>query len=153
MPVPNEATTALPYDANNRYVQGLWNGSAYMQPRSNLPLSILASAARVANPGNTDQLNPNGAGVQVVIDVTAQAGGSITVTITGKDPVSGKYYTLLASAAITTISTTVLRVGPGLLAAANLIANDMLPYTWQIQVVHNNGSSITYSIGANVVNF
>lgn len=114
--------------------------------------NVLASAARTASIDSADFRNPSGRGLALVIDVTAIAATpSITVTIQGKDPVSGKYYTLLASAAITTVSTTVLRVYPGLTAAANLAANDVLPEIWRASVAHGDADSITYSIGACVI--
>ena len=68
----------------------------------------------------------------------------------GKDPVSGNYYTLLAGVAVTTVSTNVYRVGPGLTAAANQVANYRAPRTWRVRVTANNGNSITYSVGYSV---
>jgi hypothetical protein len=111
--------------------------------------TILASAARTATPTKVDQTNYAARGVIVVIDVTAiTATPSVTFTIQGKDPLSGKYFTILASAAITGVGTTVLRVAPGLTAAANLVANDVLPQTWAVDAVHGDSDSITYSVGA-----
>lgn len=63
----------------------------------------------------------------------------------------GQYYTILASAAITGTGTTVLRVYPGLTAASNLVANDILPSTWRVNLVHADSDSITYSVAAQVV--
>jgi len=75
----------------------------------------------------------------------------VTFTIKGKDPLSGKYYTLLASAAIVAASTVVLRVYPGLTAVANLVASDVLPLDWRVEVTHSAGSNFTYSVGAQLV--
>ena len=87
-----------------------------------------------------------------MIDVTAiSATPSVTFTIQGKDDLSGKYYTILASAAITGTGTTVLRVYPGLTAAANLTANDVLPGTWRLITTHGDADSITYSVGASLI--
>lgn len=95
-----------------------------------------------------------GAGTAVV--ATTTAGGAaiapaLTVTIQGKDPQSGKYYTLLASAAITTVSTTVLKVYPGLAAAANASVSDVLPQKWRVSVAAGDSDMATYSIAANLL--
>lgn len=97
-----------------------------------------------------DMLNPMGAGLLVILDITAQAGGtpSVTVTIEGKDPSSGKYYTILASAALASVATTVLRVYPGLVPAANLTVNDVLPKTWRVKAVVAGAGTVTATIGA-----
>ena len=89
--------------------------------------------------------------VHVIIDVTAvTATPALTVKIQGKDPLSGKYYDLLVSTAIATVSTTVLKVGPGLPVAANLSANDMVPSIWRVIVTHGDTDEAVYSVGANL---
>lgn len=111
--------------------------------------TILASAARTATPTATAQDNPFCKGLDVIVDVTAlTATGTLTVTIDAQDPASAKWYNLLTGAAIVGTGTTVYRIAPGLTAAANLIANDVLPRTWRVVVTHGNGVSITYSVGA-----
>lgn len=113
---------------------------------------VLASAARTATVNSADQANTHGRGVHVIIDATAvTATPSVVAKVQGKDPVSGKYYDLLESAAITGTGTTVLKVYPGLLASANLVANDMLPRTWRVRLEHGDGDSITYSVGAVII--
>lgn len=113
---------------------------------------LYASAARTTDPTPADQTNANARGLHVIIDVTAiTATPSVVFTIQGKDPASGKYYTLLASAAITAAGTTVLRVYPGLTVAANLTANDVLPRTWRVVAVHGDADSITYSVGYSLI--
>lgn len=114
-------------------------------------LVVLASAARVATVNSSDFGNPGAKGLHLAIDVTAVTlTPSITVTIQGKDPVSGKYYTILASAAIVAIGTTVLKVYPGITVAANLSVSDFLPRHWRVAVTHADTDSITYSIGASL---
>ncbi len=111
-------------------------------------ISLVPSAAYTTTQTSADQTNQRCRGVVVVLDMTAVGTGSVTLTIQGKDPVSGKYYTLLAGAAVTTNSTNVYRVYPGLAAAANATANDVLPKTWRVVVTANNANSATYSVGA-----
>lgn len=128
-----------------------FNGTSWDRTRNNLDVTLLASAARTATLQSSDQTNYNGRGLHVVLDVTSAGTGSITLTIQAKDALSGKYYTLLAGAAVTTNSTNVYKVYPGFPATANVSANDLLPRTWRIDVTHNNGNSITYSVGASVI--
>ena len=114
--------------------------------------TIFASAARTETVNGDDIENMNGRGVKVVIDVTAaSATPSVVFTIQGKDTVSGKYYTILASSAITGTGTTVLTVYPGLTASANAVANDILPRDWRVIATHADADSITYSVGAQVI--
>jgi len=109
-----------------------------------------ATGARTATPtAMALQSAKRARGLIVVIDCTAIAASpSVVFTIQGYDPTSGKYYTILASAAIVGTGTTVLRVFPGATAAANLVANDVLPASWRIIATHGDADSITYSVSA-----
>lgn len=124
--------------------------SAYPKQRGNTDETILASAARTIATNSADFKNYNGRVLTLVIDVTVYTAGSITVTIQGKDDVSGKYYTLLASVALAATGTTVLRIGPGVLAAANLSTPLPLPRVWRASVAVGSADSVTYSVGASV---
>jgi hypothetical protein len=114
-------------------------------------VSILASAARTATPADVELEAGGHRGLVLVVDVTAVTlTPSITVTVKGLDPVSGQDWTILASAAITTVSTTVLRVHPSLTAAANLVAEDLLAPQMAVAVAHGDADSITYSVTAHL---
>lgn len=118
----------------------------------NQETTILASAARTATPTKVDQDNLYWRGVVVTIDVTAVTSTpSVVFTIQGKSTLGSDYYTILASAAVTGTGQTVLRVYPGLVAATNLVANDVLPRVWAVDAVHGNANSITYSVSANLI--
>lgn len=85
--------------------------------------------------------------LHLTIDVTVDpALASITPTIRGKDPVSGKYYDLLVGAAIAATGTVILKIGPALTAAANLVANDFIPRSWNFEMAVADTDSITYSV-------
>lgn len=113
---------------------------------------IYVSAARTVAPAVVSQDNPYCRGLQVIMDITAVTlTGTLTVTIDGQDPASGKWYNLLTSAALATVATTVLRVIPELVTAANLIASDVLPKTFRIVVTPANAVSMTYSVGATLL--
>lgn len=121
-------------------------------------ITIYNSAARTATDGApVDQTNPQGnggragrkmRGMIIVIDTTLVPGAapSTVFTLEGKDPISGKYYTILASAAITAVGTVILRVFPGATVAANTGANDWIPAAWRIRNAHGNANSVTYSV-------
>lgn len=129
-----------------------FNGTTFDRERNNTDITVLTSAARTLSIDSADLTNHNARGMHLVIDVTAITGApSIVITIQGKDILSGKYYTILVSAAINAVGTTILRVYPALTAAANLISNDILTRTWRVSVVNANADSITYSVGASLI--
>lgn len=114
-------------------------------------ISLLALAAANASSNGADQSNLYSRGVTVVVDITAisGAGATLVVTIEGKDPVSGKYYTILASVGLTAIGTTVLKVYPDLTAAANVAINAPLPKTWRVKTtITGTTPAITATVGA-----
>lgn len=88
-------------------------------------------------------------GVRLIIDVTAiTLTPSVVFNVEGFDDLSGKWYLLLASAAITAVGTTVLTIGPGMPVTVNVGANAVLPRRWRVRPVHGDADSITYSVGA-----
>lgn len=109
------------------------------------------TAAAAGTYTSDDQLNVSGRSVQVIFDATVATTTSAVLTIQGKDPVSGKYFTLLAGAAVTTVSTNVYTVGPGATVTANVGANASLPLVWRVSIVVTGGASaLTATVGANV---
>src|SRR5467141_1426213 len=79
-----------------------------------------ALVLKTGAPTPADGLNSAGKYLDLIIDVTVHNGGTVTVTIVGADPVSGKVFNILVSTALAVAATTVLRVGPTYTAAANL---------------------------------
>lgn len=129
-----------------------FNGATFDRQRGNTDNTLLASAVRAATTPSTDQTNYNGRGILLVFDITAVPGvQTVTLTIQGRDPLSGAYYTILAGAAQVAVSTIVMRVYPGLTAVANLTANDIIPRTWRVNVEHSGAGNFTYSVGASVI--
>lgn len=107
----------------------------------------LASATRSAS-SNGDDIKkiPGMRGVKVVLDITTVPGvDTVTMTIQGKDPVSGKYYTILASAALVAVATTVYTVFPGAPVSANVSANDTIPDIYRLIFTHSAGTNFVYS--------
>lgn len=148
--------TFLPISAANNVGNlgvgsSLYNNSNWDRQRNNHEVTVLASAARAVDTNSADQTNYNARGVDVVVDVTAQASTSIVVTIKMKDTLSGKYVTVLASAAIVGASTVKLTVYPGCIAVANAVANLPLARVWRVEITRTGGASDTYSVGANYI--
>lgn len=130
------------------------NGAGgYDEQRSNMDanssLTVL-SAQGTGTVTSADQLNVNGRGLKVFINITAITAGSLTVTIQGKDVISGTYYTILASAALAATGFTVLTVYPGATTTANVSIPDNLPRTWRISSVVATGP-VTATVGASVL--
>ncbi len=119
----------------------------------NRNLTMLGLEARVASTNSPDETNVEGRGVHVVIDVTSITDTpSVVPHIQGKDGLSGKYYDILVGNAIVATGTTVLKVYPGIVATPAVAASDMLPILWRVRMIHDDGDSITYSVGAGVDN-
>lgn len=97
--------------------------------------TLTAQAAGTVTTGSLDTSQSKGC--LIFINVTAVT-GSLTVTLQGLSS-GGTAYTVLASAAIAATGMTVLRVYPGLTAAANATASDVLPVSCQIQSVVATG--------------
>ncbi len=118
---------------------------------SNVDAVLVVGVGQTVTVASNDQTNPYGRGVKVLVNTTAIGTGSITVNIQGKDPASGQYYTILASAAITTNVANVYTVYPGLASVANISANDVLPRTWRVNVVAGNANPANYTVAASVI--
>jgi len=109
--------------------------------------TILPLAARTTAQ-SIDILNEGGRKfLHLTIDVTVDpASASITPIIRAKDPVSGKYYDILVGAAIIATGTVILKIGPSLTGAANLVAKDFIPRSWNFQMAVADTDSMTYSV-------
>lgn len=122
-----------------------------------MPPTLLVAGGRTFTGATTTQTftdiqNVGSRGIVVVVDVTAIGTGNITLTINGKDPQSGKYYLLLAGAAIAGNTTTRYTVYPtGIAAVANVTAVDVIPEVVQLVVTANNANPVTYTVGFTLI--
>lgn len=115
---------------------------------NNQDLVIFDSQVRGATQNGQDRLNRNARGLILVFDQTVVPGVQTTAPkIQGKDPASGKYYDILVGAVQVGVVTVQLKVYPGLVAAANVAANDILPRTWRVVITHSGAGNFTYSAG------
>jgi hypothetical protein len=132
-------------------IQSLFNGTSFDRQRGNVDLgAVLTLTAATTAQNSADQVNYNGRGVQLGINVTALTGTSFTVAVQGKDVASGQYYTLLTSPAITTTGFTVLTVYPGAPATATLSSPQVLPRTFRVLFTPTS-ATVTATIGASVI--
>ena len=119
---------------------------------ANQSITALKLTAASASTDSGDLENISSVGASIVIDITAITGTTPTATFTvqGKDPVSGKYYTILASTALNATGTTVLKIYPGLTVAANSVASDVLPRTFKVAVtIAGTTPAVTATVGVN----
>jgi hypothetical protein len=127
----------------------LHNGASWDRQRANEDPGALITAVAVTTSQNSgDQTNYNWRGVKVALNMTSVGTGSVTLTIQGKDTVSGSYYTLLSGAAVVTNVLNVYEVYPGVTATANVSASTTVPRTFRVLVTANNANPTTYTVGA-----
>lgn len=155
-PIPPVATADGATPANT-WIEALalFNGASFDRARGNVDLgALITHASASAGVSGADQLNVNGRGVQVGVNITAGTGTTPTlqITVEGKDSASGTYYQLFASAGLTAApGFTLLSVYPGLLGSATA-GNQTLPRTWRIRTVIGGVTpSITATVGATVI--
>lgn len=142
----------------------LYNGgttTGWDRQRGNVASTGLASAARVATTPTPDQVNYNGRGAQIMLDVTATPNDAqtLTVTVEVKDVVSSKYVVIASFTALlaTTLGATpttetyVYTLYPGAAETAAIAKHEVqalpLGRTWRVNVLHSAGGSWTYSVG------
>ena len=118
--------------------------------------ALITHTAAAVGANGTDQPNLNGRGIQVGVNIASGAGTlpTLQVIIEGRDVASGQYYTLLSSAALVASAAlfTQLTVYPGMLAAANTIANQVLPRTWRVRtIIGGTTPTVTATISACVI--
>lgn len=116
-------------------------------PAETISKTVFTSAVRTASGNSADQDVSPYLGCLVFINMTAVPGvDTVIFTLEGKDELSGTYYTIIASAALVATGMVVLRVFPGLVAAANTFVNDVLPRTIRVRTTHSAASSFTYTV-------
>lgn len=119
--------------------------------QTNTAVVLNAASAGAAGPDFSDN---RATGLIVGINITSITGASptLTVTLQGKDPISGTYYTVLASAALTATGYTELVVYPGATVAANVSASRPVPITWRINTaVGGTTPAVTATVSVQTV--
>lgn len=122
-----------------------WSGAGAQQ-QANTYATALPLTAQTATATSADQYNNSYRGAHVIINVTAYGAGTFIPTIQAKEPLSGTYYNLLVGPSISTTSTTIMKIYPGLAAVTSAAISDMLPAIWRVQVGASGSPSATYSV-------
>ena len=97
--------------------------------------------------GDDNPAVPGAQSITAVLDVTAVPGvDTVQLIVEGRDPGTGKYYTLLSAAARAGAGTDVLTIAPGIAVTANVSANAVVPSVYRVRVAHSAGTNFTYAI-------
>lgn len=110
---------------------------------------LFASGSYTATQSSAVQNNLDGKGVEVTLNVSSLNAGtpSVTLKIEAIDPVSGNVAaTLLTGAAVSTVTAKRYTVYPGVAAAANVSASDVIGWQYRVTVTHTDAQPITYSV-------
>ena len=102
------------------------------------PGGTLVTTATAQTVNGPDIVNIWGTSAKFFVNVSAASGTNPTtlVTIQGKDPVSGTYYTILASTALAAVTSQLLAIGPGITAVTNKSVADWMPPVFRISVTY-----------------
>lgn len=122
------------------------------QERPKGSIKAFPSLSRAAATYNSSDLKAaNAKRAHIVIDVTNVGGaGTLDVLVQGKDPVSGKYYTILDFAQITTVTVVAGKIAPGIPAAAGLAVDDALPAEFRVNAIVGT-NAVIFSVGINII--
>lgn len=102
------------------------------------PGGTLVTTATAQTVHGPDIVNLWGSSAKFFVNISAASGTNptTTVTIEGKDSVSGTYYTILASSALAAVTSQLLAVGPGITVASNKSVADFMPAIFRITVAY-----------------
>lgn len=140
-----------------------FNGTLTEKFRTNVPATLLASAARTATTNTPDQTNYNGVGAMLTINVTVEAAAeTLALKLQGKDSISSNYFDICDFGTVYTAATDAPTITRSFLAYPGGTASDyigitgngtlaklvLVPRTWRAVVTHSAVGSWTYSLSA-----
>jgi hypothetical protein len=146
--------TALPSTTIVGAANLLLNGTTLDVQRGNTEGTALSSSARSATNNSADLTNYNAKGVVIYFNVSVVPGtDTVTLSVEGKDPVTGNYGVLFTATAIaTTIQPARYVLYPGASGAGPTgVLAIPIPRTWRIKITHSAGTSFTYAVGYSYV--
>lgn len=117
---------------------------------TNINFNVLSVVGATTTQTTQDMKNEWGVGAEIYFNVGTIGTGSVTLTIQGRDPTSGQYYTVLVGAAVTSNGLNRYQIFPGGTATANVSVNDIFPFTWRAVITANNANPVTYSVGVTI---
>lgn len=122
--------------------------------------TLLASASRTVSTSSSDIATANRRALYLWINVSAVSGtGGLTPYIMTQDPVTGVWgLNWGASATITTVRTTVLKLGDGVSVGSGLSPTTgqadrgiVLPTSLRLYIAASDASAYTYSVGYELI--
>lgn len=114
--------------------------------------TLFPSTALTASANGADFIINNEEVLHILVDLTAYTGtGNWTITVEGKWP-NSTYYTLLAGTALSANGTQTLKIGRGLTAAANSVANDGIPPIVRVRITISGTTTATIAVFGNFAN-
>lgn len=118
--------------------------------------TLLASAARTASTASAQQNDASQQYIRLYLNVTVASGaGGLQPQIRGYDKVSGSAVAIsVGGAAIIATGLYVYELMPSPNVAAGAVKESLgrtLPCQWDVNVVHGDGSSYTYSLSCEVL--
>lgn len=129
-------------------------GTAYDRQRANVAVTLLTSAARTAETSSADQVNYNGRGLLVVVNVSSITSTPVlTPRLQIKDVISGNYMTVWTAAAniIATGMYAYLFTPGGAAGSFTEAVNLRVGRTFRFQMGVADADSATYSVSADVL--
>lgn len=139
-------TTNVGVQASGKY---LFNGTNWDRERNNIEGVALASSARTSTTASSEIINYNGRGLLVIFVVaSAPSGGTLTLQVRGRTGVPTTWVQY-AGAAVSGTGTYVYELRPGSGVAADGVtgrSSGSVPRRFDINVVHSNSNSTTYSV-------
>lgn len=114
--------------------------------------SVIPAVARTAHPSALDIPNSFDTGVMVHVSLEAITGTSITVSLYGVDPVTGRVTgsALLASSALAAAGYVTLTISPGVATVSNASLQAVAPRILRIIIT---GTITSYTVDVTVENF
>lgn len=161
--VGTSSVDALADGAANPVATGLgsfglvWNGATWDRGRGNIDDTVLAVATRATGTAaSSDIVNYEHRGVHLTMDYSA-GDANLVLRLQAKDPVGGKYQTMLSTASISAKAVAVFSMYPGISAGpAGTIAtggsvNNVLPRTFRVTVLPSGSATASYSVGMSLI--
>lgn len=123
-----------------------FNETSFDRVRGNTNIVLLPSAVRSGSVNSPDFVNYNGRGLLIIFQINAVPGVStIACNIQRKHP-DGGYSNVLTGVGQSSVTTVQMRVYPGITAATNLAASDVLSREFRVEIIQTGAGDFTYSV-------
>ena len=146
-PVQMSGSDGIDADGVLQIANGLFNGQTTDQQRGNMDTITFLNVSQVTTTQSSGvQTNYNGRGCIVILTTSNIGTGSVTLSIQGVEPVSNYVWTILQGTAVTTNTTVVYQIYPGIPVVSNAAASAILPRSWKVVVTANNANPADYAV-------